>query len=88
MQRNKSLAKCILEIVEDSTRLSGISYPELRTAYGKRNIVWDNGESYLLELLIDGGFIRKVEGIPPVADYIQLTWAGHDLLDSLKEQLQ
>ncbi|MDI3274865.1 hypothetical protein [Pseudomonas sp. AL03] len=88
MQRNKSLAKCILEIVEESARLSGVSYPDLRTAYGKRNVVWDNGESYLLDLLVEGGFLSKVEGIPPVADYIQLTWAGHDLLDTLKRELQ
>ncbi|MDF3134495.1 hypothetical protein [Pseudomonas extremaustralis] len=88
MQRNKLLAMGILKVVEANAGVSGISFPMLRAAYDRMNYVWDNGETYLLDLLVEGGYLSKVEGSPPVADYVQLTWKGHDLLDSLKEQYQ
>jgi len=78
------LAMSLLAVVEDVADVAGVSYEKLRAEYEKRNFAWDVAESYLLALLLEGGYLSKVEGMSPVPDYFQMTWKGHDLLDSMK----
>lgn len=88
MQRNRLLAMGILKVVERDAGLGGISYPDLQERYSRMNLVWDNGESYLLAMLVEGGFLSKIEGKSLGPDIVQLTWAGHDLLDSLRAEFE
>lgn len=84
MKLNKDYALGILEVVEQFAGITGIDYPTLHREYGSRCFVWDNYETYCLELLINGGFLTKREGQSPMPDSFQLTWKGHELIDSLR----
>jgi hypothetical protein len=78
----------ILKVVERDAGLGGISYPDLQEKYSRMNLVWDNGESYLLSILVEGGYLSNIEERSVGPDILQLTWAGHDLLDSLRAEFE
>ncbi|WP_281212021.1 DUF2513 domain-containing protein [Pseudomonas fulva] len=96
MKRDMKLVKDVLEFIEITVTLEGPTHSELMEEVLATHGVLGSGDAedalveeitYQLALLELGGFLVKTE-VDPIGDlpdetYYQLTWAGHDLLDSL-----
>ena len=80
MKRDKALLKCILEYIEaHSEPYSHVRFTEdtLRAPFGQ--------VQYHLRLLNDAGYIRGSQPIDRnVMAVDEMTWSGHDYLDSLR----
>ncbi|NMY67317.1 DUF2513 domain-containing protein [Pseudomonas sp. WS 5414] len=84
MKRDLSVALKILEFIEENAFQNSISSTLIERAFSSDGISPSLYEQYQMDLLINGGFIYAI----PVGDFgvhdCRLTWAGHDLLDSLR----
>ena len=79
MKRNKELLKCILRYVEEHGK------PYEKLWFDENTLTADSEEvKYHIRLLAQAGFITS-DGIRQGFEGIkELTWAGHDYLDGLR----
>ncbi|WP_129932385.1 MULTISPECIES: DUF2513 domain-containing protein [unclassified Pseudomonas] len=99
MKRDMKLVKDVLEFIEYTVTLDGPTHSELMEEVLANHGVLGSGEAedalleeiiYQVAILESGGFLAKTEVEPsgdrPDEIYYQLTWAGHDLLDSINKR--
>ncbi|WP_092295589.1 hypothetical protein [Pseudomonas sp. NFIX28] len=86
MVRSKRKAFALLQMVELHGDLGGLSLPAMRSEIERTEFVWSGADNYHLQLLVQGGYLAKTEITAHEPATVQLTWAGHDLLDSLREE--
>lgn len=84
MRRNLSRVQHLLELIEELADRRGISLDRLRdewvsTRDSTGEPLSDDEFEYLCELVQRQGFIRNGLGRE-----VQLTWSGHDYLDTLR----
>lgn len=82
MTRDKAMARNILQFVEENAMKDGISVDIVKLAslkYPAQSDAFD----YHIELLVDAGFLRRVTAPDTAQSFIALTWAGHDLIETL-----
>lgn len=98
MKRDMKLVFEVLAFIESTATDVGPTFYEIIQDIGVKRGVWDSGEAeddlnacivYHLDLLAGGGLLSKYEQ-EPFGDqtdetFYQLTWQGHDLLDSLRD---
>ncbi|MEG0244612.1 MAG: DUF2513 domain-containing protein [Pseudomonas sp.] len=97
MKRDLKLVREVLGFIEFTVNDCGPTLLEIMQEVGTNRGVWNSGEAeedlneqivYQLNILETGGFVVKTETEPycDQADEInfQLTWKGHDLLDSMR----
>lgn len=85
MTRDKELALSLLQVVESSADADGIDLAHLRSEHVGRHGEWTAEDSYHLDLLVRGSFLTKHASSGIDAASVQLTWAGHDLIEALKK---
>jgi hypothetical protein len=85
MKRDKDLALRILQLVQENADTDGMDLTHLRAALPGRHEAWTIEMIYHLGLLVDAGYLKKkvATDIDPAS--VQLTWAGHDLIEHLKK---
>lgn len=77
MKRNYDVARRILLAVQASEEVAGVLKESLESAGGEASVP-EPDWLYGILLLSSGGYLsNSADG------YVQLTWAGHDLLDKL-----
>ncbi|MPQ84505.1 DUF2513 domain-containing protein [Pseudomonas sp. MAFF 730085] len=83
MKRDKELALRMLQVVQENADTDGMDLTHLRAALPGRHEAWTIEMVYHLGLLVDAGYLSKKAktGIDPAS--VQLTWAGHDLIEQL-----
>lgn len=86
MVRSKRKAFTLLQMVELHGDLDGLSLPDIRSEVERTDFAWSGADTYHLQILVQGGFLAKAELTDQKPAKVQLTWAGHDLLDSLREE--
>ncbi|AGZ34694.1 MAG: hypothetical protein ACOKSU_26120 [Pseudomonas sp.] len=86
MVRSKRKAFSLLQMVELHGDLGGLSLPDIRSEVERTDFAWAGTDAYHLQLLVQGGFLAKSEPTDQMPAKVQLTWSGHDLLDSLREE--
>lgn len=91
----------LLVFIETTVTLEGPTHFELMQELCTARGVWESDEaeealveeiSYQLQILETGGLVVKTE-VDPIGDspdviYYQLTWSGHDQLDSMRKVLK
>ena len=98
MKRDMKLVFDILVFIETCVTDIGPAYYEIAQEIGTKRGVWDSGDAeealleeivYHLDMLVGGGKISKYEREPDAEQtdetFYQLTWDGHDLLDSMRQ---
>ncbi|PYB75893.1 DUF2513 domain-containing protein [Pseudomonas soli] len=98
MKRDMKLVFDVLVFIESTVTDCGPARIEILQELCTKRGVWDNSEAedalveeimYQLHLLETGGLVVKTE-MEPVGDqpddiFYQLTWSGHDQLDSMRK---
>lgn len=98
MKRDMKLVFEILVFIETTVTDLGPAHFEIAQEIGTNRSVWDNSDAeeelmldlaYHLDLLEGGGkivkYVREPHGDQPDETFYQLTWDGHDLLDSMRK---
>ncbi|MET3715394.1 hypothetical protein [Pseudomonas sp. PvP001] len=83
MKRDESSIARLLNIVEQQADFDGIDLPHLKSEHVGRHGEWTSNDQYNFDLLVNGGFLSKTPAKAMDPAKVQLTWAGHDLLDQL-----
>lgn len=90
MKRNKDWALSLLSFLEDVPDGGGLVRHELKALFGQNDLfplvsteeIWDAFD-YHLHLLVSAGFVLITKSDEGTAhDDFDLTWAGHDYLES------
>lgn len=76
MNRNFEVARSVLHSVQEHADLSGIDRLHLCSLFGEAGASQTDWQ-YALGLMVGGGYLTSDGG------KVQLTWAGHELLDEL-----
>ena len=87
MKRNQDLALNLLVLIETHADPLGLGLAVLQHEYAAMHGTWSNDVVHHLDLLIDGGFILKRVANDVFPGSVQLTWSGHDLIASLRKEL-
>ena len=83
MKRDKELALRMLQVVQENADTDGMDLAHLRGALPGRHGVWTAEMIYHLGLLVEAGYLSKKAATDIDPTTVQLTWAGHDLIEQL-----
>lgn len=82
MTRDKVIARNILQYVEEYAAKDGLNVDLVKLAFVNHPSQGDVFD-YHVGLLVGAGYLRLGTGADSALGFISLTWAGHDLLQTL-----
>lgn len=83
MKRDIGQALRILQVVEHHADLNGMALPHLFSELPGRHNEWTDSMTYNLALLVEAGYLTKSLATQDEPAILQLTWAGHELIEKL-----